>query len=141
MPEIERINFIGNRFTNPFRVDMFTYNEHLQSLQLANNPWTCDCSEELKLFWEILVYNPAKDKRSEQDDIKCMSPDSVVGKSWIYACYGVWYPYDGPEPKSAFSHYGTAIVILLIIAAGIFAFEGYIKQRTQKLMQEEQEEG
>lgn len=140
MPEIVRINLIGNRFTNPFTVDMFTHNEHLYSLQLANNPWICDCSQEMKLFWEFLVYYPAKIKQSEQNDIKCMSPNSVAGKSWIHACYGVWYPYDEPESDFVFMHYGYAIVILVLIAAGVFLIVGYIKRRIQKLMKQEQEE-
>lgn len=140
MPEIERINLIGNRFTNPFTVDMFTYNEYLYSLQLANNPWICDCSQEMKLFWEFLIYYPTKIKRSEQEDIKCMSPSSVEGKSWINACYGIWYPYDVPESDFSLTHYGTAIVILVIVAVGIFAIVGYIKNRIQKLMKEEEEE-
>jgi Leucine-rich repeat (LRR) protein len=140
MPEIESINLIGNRFTNPFKVEMFTYNEHLRSLQLANNPWVCDCSQELKLFWEFLVYYPAKIKQSEQNDIKCMSPNSVAGKSWIHACYGAWYPYDEPESSSFLTHYGTAILVLVIIAAGIFAVVGYIKHRIKMLVKEEQEE-
>jgi len=140
MPEILRINLIGNRFTNPFTVDMFAYNEHLYSLQLANNPWICDCSHEMKLFWEFLVFYPAKIKQSEQNDIKCMSPNSVAGKSWMHACYGVWYPYDEPEYDFAFTHYGTAVVILVLIAAAIFLIVGYIKRRIQKLMKAEQEE-
>ena len=140
MPEIQRINLIGNRFTNPFRVEMFTSNEHLYSLQLANNPWICDCSQEMKIFWEFLIYYPAKVKQSEQYAIQCMSPDSVAGKSWIHACYATWYPYEGSETDFAFTHYGTAIVILVIVAAGVFAIVGCIKKRIQKLMKEEQEE-
>lgn len=140
LPDIARINLIGNRFTNPFRVEMFTYNEQLYSLQLSNNPWICDCSQDMKLFWEFLIYYPAKIKQSEQVDLKCMSPDHVAGKSWAYACYGVWYPYEVPESGSAFTHYGTAIVILVIIAAAIFLIVGYIKRRIEKLMKEEQEE-
>jgi len=140
LPDIARINLIGNRFTNPFRVEMFAYNEHLYSLQLSNNPWICDCSQDMKLFWEFLVYYPAKIKQSEQVDIICMSPDSVAGKSWIHACYAIWYPYDVPESDYAFTHYGTAIVILIIIAAVICLIVGYIKRRIEKLMKEEQEE-
>lgn len=140
MPEIESINLIGNRFTSPFKVYMFTYNEHLYSLQLANNPWICDCSQELKLFWEFLVSFPAKVRQSEQNEIKCMSPNSVAGESWIYACYEEWYPYDAAESNFNFTHYGTAIVILVLVAAGIFAVVGYIKQRINRLMKAEQEE-
>jgi len=140
LPDIGRINLIGNRFTNPFRVEMFTSNEQLYSLQLSNNPWNCDCSQDMKLFWEFLIYYPAKIKQSEQVDIKCMSPDSVAGRSWINACYKEWYPYDGPESDFVFTHYGTAIVILVIIAVAIFLIVGYIKQRIEKLMKEEQEE-
>lgn len=140
LPDIQSINLIGNRFTNPFRVEMFAFNERLYSLQLSNNPWICDCSQEMKLFWEFLVYYPVKIKQSEQVDLKCMSPDSVAGKSWINACYGVWYPYEGLESDFTFTHYGTAIVILVIIAAMIFLIVGYIKRRIAKLIKEEQEE-
>ena len=140
MPEIERINLIGNRFTNTFKVEMFTFNEQLRSLQLANNPWVCDCSQEFKNFWEFLVYYPAKIKQSEQNDLKCMSPDSVAGKPWIHACYEAWYPYDEPESGSALTQYGTAIVVLVIVVAGIFAVVGYIKHRIKMLVKEEQEE-
>lgn len=139
LPDIGRINLIGNRFTNPFRFEMFTYNEQLYSLQLSNNPWICDCSQDMKIFWEFLIYYPAKIKQSEQVEIKCMSPDSVAGKSWIHACYAIWYPYEGPESDFVFTHYGTAIVILVIIAAAIFLIVGYIKRRIEKLMKEEQE--
>jgi hypothetical protein len=139
MPAIESINLIGNRFTNTFKVEMFAYNELLNSLKLSNNPWICECSQEFKLFWEFLVYYPRKAKESERAEIKCMSPDSVAGKSWIQACYGDWYPYDGPESTFSFSHYGTAIVILVIIAAGVFAVVGIIKRRIKKLLKEEQE--
>jgi hypothetical protein len=139
MPAIEHINLIGNRFTNTFRVEMFSSNEHLYYLQLANNPWICECSQEFKLFWEFLIYFPRKHRDSERADLKCMSPDSVAGKSWIQACYGAWYPYEGPENAFSFTHYGTAIVILLIVAAGIFAVVGIIKRRIKRIIKEEQE--
>lgn len=141
LPEIERINLIGNRFTNIFKVDMFTYNERLSSLKLADNPWICDCnSQEMKLFWEFLVhYYPPKLKESEKYNIKCMSPDSVAGRSWIHACYGIWYPYGGPETTFAFTHYGTAFMIMIFVAAGVFALVVFIKQMMKKRIKEEQE--
>jgi hypothetical protein len=139
MPALEHINLIGNRFTNTFRVEMFASNEHLYHLQLANNPWFCECSQEFKLFWEFLAYYPRKTKESERADLRCMSPDSVAGMSWIQACYGTWYPYEGPESSFSFTHYGTAIVILLIVAAGIFAVVGIIKRRIKRLIKEEEE--
>lgn len=140
-PEIGSINLIGNRFTNPFRVDMFTYNERLDSLKLADNPWICDCnSQEFKNFWEFLTSYPAKVQESEKAHIKCMSPVSVTGKSWIQACYGTWYPYYEPETTFSFTHYGTALIILIITAAGVFAVVGVIRHGIKKRIKEAQEE-
>ena len=141
LPEIESINFIGNRFTNPFKVDMFTHNEQLSTLKLADNPWNCDCnSQELKIFWEFLVnYYPPKLKEWEKDKLKCMSPDSVKDKSWIHACYRIWHPYEEPEKTSVFTHYGTAIMIMVFVAAGIFAMVGFMKHIIRKRIKAEQE--
>jgi hypothetical protein len=140
-PEIGRINLIGNRFTNPFTVDMFSYNDRLYSLKLADNPWICDCnSQEFKLFWEFLTHYPAKVKESEKAGIKCMSPASVSEKSWIQACYGVWYPYDQPETTFGFTHYGTALILLVIVAAGVFGAVGVIKHGIKNRIKREEEE-
>lgn len=140
-PEIESINLIGNRFTNPFKINMFDYNDRLDSLKLADNPWICDCnSESFKIFWEFLITYPIKYTPSEHADIKCMSPDSVAGKSWVTACNQIWYPSDEPETSFGFTHYGTALVILIIIATGVFAVVGGIKHGIKKRMKEEHEE-
>lgn len=140
-PAIGRINLIGNRFTNLFKVDMFNYNELLYSLKLADNPWICDCnSQEFKQFWEFLTRYPVKVKESETADIKCMSPDSVARKSWIQACNRIWYPYDELETSFGFTHYGTALVILIITAAGVFTVVGVIRHGIKKRIKEEQEE-
>ncbi|KDR13470.1 Leucine-rich repeat-containing protein 15 [Zootermopsis nevadensis] len=140
-PEIGSINLIGNRFINPFKINMFDYNDRLDSLKLADNPWICDCySESFKIFWEFLTNYPVKVTQSEQGDIKCMSPDSLAGKSWIKACHQVWYPSDEAENSFGLTHYGTALLILIITAAGIFAIVGGIKHSIKKRMKEEHEE-
>jgi hypothetical protein len=68
-----------------------------------------------------------------------MAPDSVVGKSWISACHQTWYPSAEEEYSFGFTHYGTALVILVIIAAGIFAMVGVIKYGIKKRMKEDRE--
>jgi Leucine-rich repeat (LRR) protein len=140
-PEIGSINLIGNRFTNPFKINMFDYNDRLDSLKLADNPWICDCySQSFKIFWEFLTNYPVKVTQSEQGYIKCMSPDSVAGESWIKACHQVWYPSDESETSFGFTHYGTALVIMIITAVGIFAIVGGIKHGIKKRMKAEHEE-
>lgn len=140
-PEIGSINLIGNRLTNPLKINMFDYNDRLDSLKLADNPWICDCnSRSFKSFWEFLTTYPVKVTQSEQGDIKCMTPDSVAGQSWIKACHQVWYPSDDePETSFGFTHYGTAILIIIIAAAGIFAVVGGIKYGIKKKIKEEHE--
>lgn len=140
LPEIGSINLIGNRFTNTFKINMFDYNDRLESLKLADNPWICDChSQDFKNFWEFLTSYPVKVTQSEQSGIKCISPDSVAGKSWISACHQIWYPSDEQEYSFEFTHYGTAIIILIITAVGIFAVIGVIKHGIKKRMKEERE--
>jgi hypothetical protein len=140
LPELERINLIGNRFTNIFKISMFDYNDRLESLKLADNPWICDChSQDFRNFWEFSTSYPVKFTQSEQSDIKCMAPDSVAGKSWISACHQIWYPSAEEEYSFGFAHYGTAFIILIIVAAGIFAVVGAIKHGIKKRMKEERE--
>jgi Leucine-rich repeat (LRR) protein len=140
LPEIGRINLIGNRFTNTFKISMFDYNDRLESLKLADNPWICDChSQDFKNFWEFLTEYPIKIRQSEESGIKCMAPDSVAGKSWISACHQVWYPTEEQEYSFGFTQYGTALLILVIIAAGIFAVVGFIKRGIKKRMKEEEQ--
>lgn len=140
LPEIGSINLIGNRFTNIFKINMFDYNDRLESLKLGDNPWICDChSQDFKNFWEFLTSYPVKVTQSEQYVIKCMAPDSVAGKSWISACHQIWYPSVEEEYSFGFTHYGTAIIILIVTAAGIFAVVGVIKHGIKKRMKEERE--
>jgi Leucine-rich repeat (LRR) protein len=139
LPEIGSINLIGNRFTRAFKNDMFEYNDRLESLKLADNPWICDCqSKDFKDFWEFLTNYPVKVTQSEQSGLKCMAPDSVAGKSWISACHQVWYPSDEQEYSFGFTQYGTALIILIVTAAGIFAVVGFIKHSIKKQMKEDQ---
>ncbi|XP_069675270.1 leucine-rich repeat-containing protein 15 [Periplaneta americana] len=141
-PEIVTISLIGNRFTSPFKTYMFEYNDRLGSLKLGDNPWICDCSsQDFKSFWEFLTDYPPKIKQTEQRDIKCLSPESVSGSTWITACYKTWYPYEEPESSSiGLSHYGTALLIMAITVAGIFAVIGAIKHGIKKRLKEEDEE-
>jgi Leucine-rich repeat (LRR) protein len=139
LPEIGSINLIGNRFTSTFKINMFEYNDRLEILKLADNPWVCDCqSQDFKNFWEFLTDYPVKVTQSEQFGLKCMAPDSAAGKSWISACRQVWYPSEEQEHSLGFTQYGTALIILLVIAAGIFAVVGFIKHGIKKRMKEEQ---
>jgi Leucine-rich repeat (LRR) protein len=141
-PEIRYINLTGNRFTNPFKINMFYYNERLSSLKLADNPWICNCNlQDFKVFWEFLTLYPVKVPQSEQTDITCMSPDSVAGVSWIAACHQIWYPSDEEQETSfTFTPYGTALVIMIITAAGVFAVVGAIKHGIKKQMKEDDDD-
>jgi Leucine-rich repeat (LRR) protein len=139
LPEIGSINLIGNRFTSTFKINMFEYNDRLEALKLADNPWVCDCqSQDFKNFWEFLSNYPVKVTQSEQSGIKCIAPDPVAGKSWISACHQVWYPSEEQEHSLGFTQYGTALIILVVTAAGIFAVVGFIKHGIKKRMKEEQ---
>ena len=141
-PEIGTIYLTGNRFTKPFKNDMFYYNERLESLELVDNPWICNCSsQEFKEFWDFLTSFPAKIKSSDEKDIKCMSPDTVAGKSWMSACYLEWFPPVEPESISfGLTHYGSVLLILFIVTIGVFAVLLAIKHGIKRRMKQEQEE-
>ncbi|PSN32239.1 hypothetical protein C0J52_20501 [Blattella germanica] len=138
-PEIEVINFTGNRFINPFKTWMFDYNDRLKQLKLSDNPWICDChSQDFKALWDFLY---SKITRSEERNLKCMSPDNLSGKSWISACYDEWYPSIEPGNTGyGMTHYGSVLIIMVIIIAGIFAVIGAIKHGIKKRMKEEEEQ-
>ncbi|XP_064292578.1 protein artichoke [Plodia interpunctella] len=100
LPRLTTLSLIGNRFTSIWKRSYFQSNPYLESIELSDNMWRCDCKDENMLdFYEFLTLEPYNKEGSQS--LICNSPINVVGQTWLEACYFTWYPSDkGPNPDS-----------------------------------------
>ncbi|CAH0724676.1 unnamed protein product, partial [Brenthis ino] len=91
LPRLSSLSVIGNRFTNIWSRTYFESNLYLERLDLADNMWRCDCSDEnMYDFYEFITLEP--NKKEESFNLICNSPINVIGQTWIEACYFTWNP-------------------------------------------------
>ncbi|XP_060808859.1 leucine-rich repeat-containing protein 15-like [Amyelois transitella] len=128
LPRLTTLSLAGNRFTSIFKRSYFQSNPYLESLELGDNMWRCDCKDENMLdFYEFLTLEPYNKEGSH--NLICNSPISVVGQTWLEACYFTWYPSDkGPNPDSLI----WFIIIMIIGLALCIALVNCIRSSMKK---------
>lgn len=91
LPRLTGLGVIGNRFTGIWHKSYFDSNPFLERLDLNDNMWRCDCKEANMFdFYEFVTLEPAK--KEESYNLICNSPVTVIGQTWLEACYFVWNP-------------------------------------------------
>lgn len=99
LPQLTYLEVIGNRFTSVWNRSYFQFNPFLERLYLSDNMWRCECKDANMFdFYEYVTLEP--NKKEESYNLKCNSPISVAGQSWLEACYFIWNPSEkssGPD--------------------------------------------
>lgn len=91
LPRLVGLSVIGNRFTNIWSRTFFNSNPYLDRLDLGDNMWRCDCSDDnMYDFYEFVTLEP--NKKEESYNLICSSPINLIGQSWLEACYLTWNP-------------------------------------------------
>lgn len=91
LPALTTLHLSENRFTAVWKISYFDNNTNLQEISLHDNMWQCDClDEEMKYFFRYLTVDSPK--IGDFNSLKCHSPSSVSGDSWMNACAHAWYP-------------------------------------------------
>ncbi|XP_052737662.1 uncharacterized protein LOC112046156 [Bicyclus anynana] len=91
LPRLAGLGVIGNRFTNIWSRTYFDSNPYLDRLDLGDNMWRCDCADgNMFDFYEFVTLEP--NKKEESYNLICNSPVTVIGQTWLEACYFVWNP-------------------------------------------------
>lgn len=98
LPRLIGLSVIGNRFTTIWRRSYFESNPYLERLDLSDNMWRCDCIDgNMYDFYEFVTLEPSK--KEESYNLVCNSPITLIGQSWLEACYFVWNPTEKlPNP-------------------------------------------
>lgn len=91
LPRLVGLSVIGNRFSNIWSRTYFNSNPYLDRLDLGDNMWRCDCSDDnMYDFYEFVTLEP--NKKEESYNLICSSPINLIGQSWLEACYLTWNP-------------------------------------------------
>ncbi|CAH2239506.1 jg21512 [Pararge aegeria aegeria] len=91
LPRLSGLSVIGNRFTNIWSRTFFDSNPYLDRLELSDNMWRCDCTDNNMFdFYEYITLEP--NKKDESYNLICNSPVTFIGQTWLEACYFVWNP-------------------------------------------------
>ena len=91
LPRLISLSVIGNRFTNIWNKSYFESNPYLERLDLADNMWRCDCTDDnMYDFYEFVTLEP--NKKEESFNLICNSPINLIGQTWLEACYFTWNP-------------------------------------------------
>lgn len=88
-PELRILNLSGNRFTTPFRKEHFEENVFLEELNLADNPWHCNC-HEMYNFYIFITDSPSR--VTDRSALRCHSPEEFFLRTWESSCMLIWYP-------------------------------------------------
>ncbi|KAJ8736523.1 hypothetical protein PYW08_007179 [Mythimna loreyi] len=99
LPRLIGLSVIGNRFTTIWRRSYFESNPYLERLDLSDNMWRCDCVDgNMYDFYEYVTLEPSK--KEESYNLVCNSPITLIGQTWLEACYFVWNPTEKiPNPE------------------------------------------
>lgn len=91
LPQLISLGVVGNRFTSIWDRSYFEFNPFLEKLFLSDNMWRCECKDANMFdFYEYVTLEP--NKKEESYNLRCNSPPSVSGQSWLEACYFIWNP-------------------------------------------------
>lgn len=70
LPDLTRLNLVGNRLTTPLKREVFKFNRFLQEIKLGDNPWICECRNvHFHDFYIYLVEPPRKVRRDSSPEI------------------------------------------------------------------------
>lgn len=135
LPRLTTLSFIGNRFTTIWSRLYFKDNPYLERIDLYDNMWRCDCTNEMYDFYEFLTLEP--NKKEEVYNLRCNSPRNVLDMTWLEACYFNWYP--GEQAKNL----DNLIWFILVMIIGlslcfvlITAIRKSMKRRLRELQAE-----
>ncbi|CAH2102783.1 unnamed protein product [Euphydryas editha] len=112
LPRLAGLSVIGNRFTSIWSRTFFNSNPYLDRLDLSDNMWRCDCSDDnMYDFYEFVTLEP--NKKEESYNLICNSPINLIGQTWLEACYFIWNP--GEKVRSA----DSLIWFIIIMIGGL----------------------
>uniref|UniRef100_A0A2A4JSX3 LRRNT domain-containing protein n=1 Tax=Heliothis virescens TaxID=7102 RepID=A0A2A4JSX3_HELVI len=111
LPRLIGLSVIGNRFTTIWRRSYFESNPYLEQLELSDNMWRCDCGDgNMYDFFEFVTLS---NKKEESNKLICNGPLSLIGQTWLEACYLVW------NPTEKVSSPGGLIWIITLLIVGL----------------------
>ncbi|KAM3967834.1 uncharacterized protein ACR2FA_011372 [Aphomia sociella] len=128
LPRLKSLSVIGNRFTSIWKRSYFQSNPYLESLELSDNMWRCDCKDDdMYDFYEFLILDPFA--KEDSYNLVCNSPINVIGQTWLEACYFVWNPTEkAPNPDSII----WFLVIMIIGLASCIAIVNCIRNSMKR---------
>lgn len=112
LPRLTVLSIIGNRFTTVWNKSYFKDNPYLEKIELDDNTWRCDCSDEMYQFYDFVTLEPNKE---ELYNLRCSSPKSVVDYTWVEACYFIWYPNEQPSNMNTLTWFIVFMIIGLLL--------------------------
>ncbi|KAK3908706.1 Insulin-like growth factor-binding protein complex acid labile subunit, partial [Frankliniella fusca] len=133
---LQSLDLRGNRLTDPLRREAFAENDVLQNLELADNPWRCDCkSKDFRDFLDFLMAHPVKE---DVTSLTCHSPEKVQGATWYDACL---------DPgKGALASLDTWMFVVILglsvalVTAGVFLVRRLTRGKAQRRLEQQQEQ-
>ncbi|XP_011302168.1 toll-like receptor 13 isoform X2 [Fopius arisanus] len=115
LPMLRNIDLSGNRLTEGFQSEVFSRNPELNSIELHNNPWHCDCNQLLPIYL-YLTQSPMK---RTLRTLMCHSPNDKSGYLWTTACNQYWTQSPGKRFESNRSF--VIVVLGVFLAFLVFA--------------------
>lgn len=136
IPHLTGLGVIGNRFTTIWRKSFFDSNPFLERLDLNDNMWRCDCTEANMFdFYEFVTLEPSK--KEESYNLICNSPMTVIGQTWLEACYFTWNPSErAGNPESIMWFIIVMIVGLTICLVIVNVIRSSMKRRLEAIQAE-----
>ncbi|XP_047023482.1 insulin-like growth factor-binding protein complex acid labile subunit [Helicoverpa zea] len=114
LPRLIGLSVIGNRFTTIWRRSYFESNPYLERLDLSDNMWRCDCGDgNMYDFYEFITLEP--NKKEESYNLVCNSPLSLIGQTWLEACYFVWNPTEKVPSPDGLIWFITVMIVGLTL--------------------------
>lgn len=136
LPRLTALVVVGNRFTSIWNRSYFESNPFLEKLELSDNMWRCDCKDPNMLdFYGFVTFEP--NKKEESYNLMCNSPLSVVGQTWLEACYFSWNPSEqSTSPDSLMWFIIVMIVGLALCLVIVNAIRTTMKRRLNAIQAE-----
>lgn len=136
LPRLMNLAVIGNRFTNIWNRSYFESNPFLEKLELSDNMWRCDCKEPNMFdFFEFVTLEP--NRKEESYNLMCNSPLSVVGQTWLEACYFIWNPSEQANTPDGLMWFIIVMIVGLALCLVIVnAIRTTMKRRLNAIQSE-----
>lgn len=136
LPRLTGLSVIGNRFTTIWRKSFFDSNLYLERLDLSDNMWRCDCTDDNMFdFYEFVTLEP--NKKEESYNLICNSPNSVIGQTWLDACYFTWNPTEKASNIDSLIWFIIVMIIgLSLCIVLVNAIRSSMKRRLAALQRE-----